>query len=63
MESKVTASIYCPRCQGRVFRDKDQYGWYEQCIRCGHIGYLDVAETERLTAKKTGVKTGDRMSR
>ena len=30
----------CPRCDGDMFIDRDQYGWYEHCIQCGHIGDL-----------------------
>jgi len=25
----------CPKCNGDVLIDRDQYGWYEQCIQCG----------------------------
>jgi ribosomal protein S27AE len=27
----------CPRCQGRIFLEKDQYGWYELCLQCGYL--------------------------
>jgi len=28
----------CPRCKkGTVRFDRDQYGWYEYCILCGHL--------------------------
>jgi len=28
----------CPRCKkGAVRFDRDQYGWYEYCILCGHL--------------------------
>ncbi len=26
----------CPRCKGDVFVDRDQFGWFEQCLQCGH---------------------------
>ncbi len=26
----------CPRCKGDVLIDKDEYGWYEQCLQCGY---------------------------
>ncbi|MFC1910973.1 hypothetical protein ACFLXC_06875 [Chloroflexota bacterium] len=25
----------CPKCKGVVLIDRDQYGWFEQCIQCG----------------------------
>ena len=25
----------CPRCHGDLMIDKDQYGWYEECMQCG----------------------------
>jgi hypothetical protein len=30
----------CPRCKGDVLADRDFYGWYEQCLQCGHISDL-----------------------
>ena len=27
----------CPRCKGAVRIDRDQYGWYEECIQCGYV--------------------------
>ena len=27
----------CRKCQGRLLLDKDEFGWYEECIQCGHI--------------------------
>jgi len=27
----------CPRCEGDIRVDRDQYGWYEECIQCGYI--------------------------
>lgn len=26
----------CPRCHGDLMIDKDQYGWYEECMQCGY---------------------------
>ena len=38
----------CPRCGGDVFMDKDQDGWYEQCLQCAYRHELQVlAESER----------------
>lgn len=33
---KILRLKSCPRCKGDVILDKDQYGWYEQCIQCGY---------------------------
>lgn len=30
----------CPKCKGDVMIDRDLYGWYEQCLQCGHISDL-----------------------
>lgn len=30
----------CPRCKGDVMVEHDYYGWYEQCMQCGHISDL-----------------------
>lgn len=27
----------CPRCKGDVRLDRDEYGWYEECIMCGYV--------------------------
>jgi len=26
----------CPKCKGDVMVDRDEYGWYEHCLQCGH---------------------------
>ncbi len=26
----------CKKCNGAVLLDKDEYGWYEECILCGY---------------------------
>ena len=31
----------CPRCGGNVFVYRDLHGWYEQCLQCSRIWYLD----------------------
>ena len=31
----------CPRCKGDVRVDRDQYGWYEQCLMCGYMRDLE----------------------
>ena len=42
----------CPRCKGNVIIDRDQYGWYEQCIQCGYISDLkNMAEVRQPRVK------------
>jgi len=31
----------CPKCHGDVRFDRDQFGWYEQCIQCGFVRDLE----------------------
>jgi|MudIll2142460700_1097286.scaffolds.fasta_scaffold1749629_1 ribosomal protein S27AE len=31
----------CPKCGGKVFFDKDHYGWYAQCLLCGFLRNLE----------------------
>ncbi len=32
----------CPKCGGRLFLYNGLDGWYEQCLQCSFILYLDV---------------------
>lgn len=32
----------CPKCGGDVRVDRDEYGWFEQCIQCGHTRDLET---------------------
>lgn len=37
----------CPRCKGDVWVDRDEYGWYKQCIMCGYMRDLkDIRVTK-----------------
>jgi hypothetical protein len=31
----------CPKCNGSVYLDSDIYGWFEECLQCGHTSYLE----------------------
>ena len=44
----------CPRCNGDIWLDWDQYGWYEQCLQCGYMHDLvGVGEVEqKLTSEE-----------
>lgn len=36
----------CPRCNCDIRIDRDIYGWYEECIQCGYLGFLEkIKET------------------
>jgi len=37
----------CPKCGGNLFLYNDYYGWYEQCLQCSFILYLDVVYKDR----------------
>jgi hypothetical protein len=43
----------CPRCGGNLFLYNGLDGWYEQCLQCAHILYLDV-----VYDKKDKIVTG-----
>ena len=44
----------CPRCKGDIVRDRDQWGWYEQCIQCGYLRDLqNVVEAKRRLTQET----------
>lgn len=32
----------CPKCSGDIRIDRDEYGWFEQCIQCGHTRDLEM---------------------
>lgn len=50
----------CPRCGGDIFVDRDQDGWYEQCLQCSYCTDLEstvevpekVSRGNRRRAKK-----------
>ena len=31
----------CAKCGGSLYLDKDQFGWFEQCLQCGFVSNLD----------------------
>lgn len=63
MERKISVIIYCPRCKGRIFRNKDEDGWHEQCIRCGYIRYLDAAPSDRQGDRPPGFRNIRKMAK
>jgi hypothetical protein len=32
----------CKKCQGALVLDKDEFGWYEQCIQCGYTADIPL---------------------
>ena len=32
----------CPKCEGNLMLEKDNYGLYEQCLQCGYIHDLQI---------------------
>lgn len=48
----------CPKCRGDVYLDRDSLGsWYESCLQCGHVSYLD-ALAERELVLEAGKRYG-----
>jgi len=46
----------CPKCKGAVRVDRDEHGWYEYCLHCGHMRDLEsllVEDQEQGDGKKT----------
>jgi ribosomal protein S27AE len=37
----------CPKCGGNMFLYDDYDGWYEQCLQCSFLLYLDVVYEDR----------------
>jgi len=46
----------CNRCEGNVYLDKDQYGWYVKCLQCGHTSDLRPVSEVNINNNKTASK-------
>ena len=46
----------CSRCNGDLRLDRDEYGWYEQCIICGYMRDLEGV----IVKQKSNVKKDDK---
>jgi hypothetical protein len=33
---------HCPNCGGNIYLERDLFSWYEQCLLCSKIWYLDT---------------------
>lgn len=50
----------CPRCKGDVRIDRDEYGWYEECLQCGYVCDLEsVVITQKQDPGKPKVVPED----
>jgi hypothetical protein len=47
----------CPRCHGTLIVDKDEDGWYEQCINCAFRNDLNIAVEPTRKPALTGNKS------
>jgi hypothetical protein len=46
-----------------VLGNKDEYGWYEQCLQCGYLRDLETivqVEQQRVKGKKTKLHSSKR---
>jgi hypothetical protein len=41
---------HCPKCGGSVYLDNDHYGWYEECLQCGHTRNLKKMPAVKVEA-------------
>jgi hypothetical protein len=55
----------CPRCKGDVFLDRDQSGWYEQCLQCSYSRELPaiVEIREKVSQGSLGQAGGSAQAR
>ncbi len=49
----------CPKCGGDVRIDHDEYGWFEQCIQCGHTRDLETVVVKPQHPKKDQTQKGE----
>lgn len=42
----------CPRCNGFMISENDQYGWHGDCIRCGYVYEPDAISPEELAEEE-----------
>ena len=49
--------VRCPKCGGKIFFDKDYYGWFEKCLYCGWSRDLPgIVLEEGLKQSRGGVR-------
>ena len=38
----------CPKCGGSLYLDRDQFGFFEQCLQCGLVSDLkEIVEAKK----------------
>ena len=48
----------CPRCDGPLYDDKDKFGYYVLCMRCGYdLSNAEVAKLLRINHRETEEST------
>ena len=44
----------CARCNGDVYINRDEYGWFVQCLQCGyHSELVNIDEARKQMQSKT----------
>lgn len=51
-KTQVTSHTHCPKCNSKLFLDKDQVGYYFECILCGYTHDLPDPNSKPLTNSK-----------
>ncbi|MBN2238455.1 MAG: hypothetical protein JW712_01670 [Dehalococcoidales bacterium] len=51
----------CPKCGGNLFLVNDFDGWYEQCLQCSFIKYLDVVYDSNMKVNPEPVSENEEV--
>jgi hypothetical protein len=46
----------CPKCGGSLYLDRDQFGFFEQCLQCGLVSDLKDITVANNTGEKEAVR-------
>lgn len=59
-ERKMWQLKGCARCGGDVYINRDEYGWYVQCLQCGyHSELVNIEEARKQMPKETEEVTAE----
>ncbi len=60
MQRGVFLGKKCPKCGGNVYLDIDEQDWYEECLQCSYIRFLDkiVDAKDAIKTSRIPVTTG-----
>ncbi|MFC2062397.1 hypothetical protein ACFLS8_00385 [Chloroflexota bacterium] len=66
MEQHIWVNLkFCLRCGCTTYIDRDQYGWYEECLQCSYLHDLntiyEVAGPPRLDTRYPADKPAVRV--